>query len=102
LKPADAAQFFLLAVRAEERRGDLAQASTVVQSALKDLSDSSLRKPFELEQKRIADEQSRQAQNDQRVPNVHAELVQDRLVRPRLAPQKPFAPLEISAREVQP
>lgn len=102
LKPADAARLFLLAVRAEERRRDLAQADTVIQSALADLRDPFLRKPFELEQKRISDELSRQAQNDQRVPNVHAELVQDRLVRPRLIPQHPFMPIEISGKEEQP
>jgi tetratricopeptide (TPR) repeat protein len=102
LSPGDAVRFFLLAVRAEERRHDLQQASTIVQSALGNVHDPALRKPFELEQKRIADELAREAQNDQRVPNVHEELVQDRLVRARLVPEKPFMPLQIPGKEAQP
>ncbi len=102
LKPSDAARFFLLAVRAEERRHDLQQASTIVHSALGDVHDPALRKPFELEEKRVADEIAREAQNDQRAPNVHAELVQDRLVRTRLVAEKPFRPLEIPGKEAQP
>jgi hypothetical protein len=102
MKPSDAARFFRLAVRAEERRHDFDQSSAVVQSALSELHDPSLRKPFELEQKRLADEISREAQNDQCAPNVHAELVQDRLVRTRLVPARPFLPLESSGKEEQP
>jgi tetratricopeptide (TPR) repeat protein len=102
LSPGDAVRFFLLAVRAEERRHDLQQASTIVQSALGNVHDPALRKPFELEQKRIADELAREAQNDRRVPNVHEELVQERLVRTRLVPEKPFMPLQIPGKEAQP
>jgi hypothetical protein len=103
LEPGDAVRFFLLAVRAAERRHDLAQASSIVQSALDDLRDPALRKPFEKEQKRLADELSREGQNDQRVPNVHAELVQDRLVLPRLVvTPHPFMPLQIHGMEEQP
>lgn len=102
LKPTEAARLFFYAVRAEERRRDFGKASTLVQSALNDLHDSSLRKPFELEQKRLAAELSREAENDLRVPNVHAELVQDRLARPRLVVQRPFVPLQIPGKEVQP
>jgi hypothetical protein len=102
MKPSDAVRVFRLAVRAEERRHDFEQSSAVVQSALSELHDPSLRKPFEQEQKRLADEIAREAQNDQRVPNVHAELVQDRLVRTRLVPARPFLPLEIPGKEEQP
>ncbi len=102
LKPADAVRFALLAIRAHERRRDLDGASSVAQYALNVVRDPALRLPLEQEQKRLAAELSRRAENDQRAPNIHGELAQDRLVRPRLIPDEPFLPLQLSTREAQP
>lgn len=102
LAPADAERLALLATRADEGRGDFASASAVIQFALNVMHDPTLRNPLEQEQKRIAAVLSRQAENDERVPEIHAQLGQGRLVRPRVAPAQPLRPLQISTKEQQP
>jgi predicted Zn-dependent protease len=86
LKSADAAKLYQLALAVYERRHDLEGSSRIIASALAIAHDPAQRKIFEDKQKQIATEQARASENDARVPNVHADLDQDRLVRPRLLP----------------
>jgi predicted Zn-dependent protease len=102
LPPADAVRFSLLAIRADERRHDLDGASSIVQYALNAVHDPALRRPLEEEQKRLMAESLRETQNDQRVPDIHSDLAQRRLVKPRLAAEQPFLPIRLSAKEEQP
>ncbi len=102
MKPADAAWLGAHLVRAEELRDNLPQATSIAQSVLSVLHDPSLCKPFEDELKKIGAELWRQNENNAREPNIHAELVQDRIVRPQISPQQPFAPMPAPAREAQP
>jgi hypothetical protein len=102
MKPADAAWFGAHAIRAAEAQRNLQQALNIAQSISAVLRDPSLRKPFDDERKRINAELQLEAENDARAPNVHAELAQDRIVRPGVWSQKPFEPLPAPAGEVQP
>lgn len=102
LKPADAAWLGTHLVRAEEERQELAQAVNVAQSLIGVLRDPSLRKPFEDELKKIDAELWLENENNTREPNIHAELAQDRIVRPQISPQQPFAPMPAPAKEAQP
>ena len=99
---ADAAWFGEHAVRAAEEQENLQQALNIAQSVLFVLRDPSLRKRFEDEQKRINAELQIEAENDARVPNIHAELVQGRIIRPWVSPEKPFEPMPAPAQEARP
>ena len=102
MKPAAAAWLGAHLIRAEELRGDLPQAASVTQSVLSLLRDPPLRKPFEAEQEKIEAALELQNENSARQPNIHAELAQDRIVRPRIAPPQPFVPMPAPAKEAQP
>jgi hypothetical protein len=55
-------------------------------------TDSSRRHALEEEQKRLETDAAREQENESRAPKIHAELDQDRVVRPRLLPGMPFTP----------
>jgi hypothetical protein len=92
LKPKDAAKLTWFAIHAREKRHESDEALRLVQSALGSEKDSSRQCAFEEEKKRLATDVARIVENEARAPKIHAELDQDRVVRPRLLPGMPFTP----------
>jgi hypothetical protein len=54
--------------------------------------DAARRSKFIEEQKRLETDAAREVENAARAPNIHKDLDQDRVVRPRLLPGEPFTP----------
>jgi len=92
VKPEDAAKLTWFAIHAREKRHENDVALSLLQSALSSEHDTSRRHALEEEQNRLEAEVARQEENEARAPKIHAELDQDRVVRPRLLPGMPFTP----------
>jgi tetratricopeptide (TPR) repeat protein len=92
LKLEDASRLTWFAVRAREKRHEADEALQLVQRSMSSETDSSRRHALEEEQKRLETDAAREQENESRAPKIHAELDQDRVVRPRLLPGMPFTP----------
>jgi hypothetical protein len=92
LKPEEANKLTWLAIHAREKRHEADVALTLARSALSSEKDASRRHALEEEQKRLETEAALVAENAARAPNIHKDLDQDRVVRPRLLPGEPFIP----------
>jgi Flp pilus assembly protein TadD len=97
LNPEEALKLTWLAIRAREKRHDNDVALRLAQGA------QSLEKEpqhaIKDEIKRLKTEAARIEENEARAPNIHAELAQDRVVRPRLLPGMPFTPRKTAKSE---
>ena len=84
LKPEEATKLTMSAIHAREKRHEMDVALKLAQSApqfyLKE------------ETKRLETEAACERENEARAPKIHAELAQDRVVRPRLLPGMAFTP----------
>jgi hypothetical protein len=99
LKPVDAAKLTWFAIHARQKRHESDEALRLVQSALSSESDSPRQRAFEEEMKRLETDVARMVENEARAPKIHAELDQDRVVRPRLLPGMPFTPRKAARTE---
>jgi hypothetical protein len=92
LKPEEAIKLTWFAIRAREKRHETDEALALLRNALTEEHDSTRRKTLEEEQARLENEAARVAENEARAPQIHNELEQDRVVRPRLLPGDTFVP----------
>jgi hypothetical protein len=92
LKPEDAARLTWSAIHAREKRHENNDALTLAANASLLEKDSARRKALDDEQKRLQTDAAREQENETRAPRIHAELDQDRVVRPRLLPGMAFVP----------
>jgi hypothetical protein len=99
LKPEDAAKLTWFAIHARQKRHESDEALRLAQSALSADKDSPRQRAFEEEKKRLVTDAARMVENEARAPNIHAELDQDRVVRPRLLPGMPFTPSKAARAE---
>jgi tetratricopeptide (TPR) repeat protein len=99
LKPDDAAKLTWFAIHARQKRQESVEALRLVQSALSSETGSPRQRAFEEEKKRLETDVARMVENEARAPKIHAELDQDRVVRPRLLPGMPFTPRKATKSE---
>jgi tetratricopeptide (TPR) repeat protein len=92
MKAEDATKLLWLAIHAREKRHESDEALTLVRDGLRLEHDAQKSHALEEEQKRLETEAARIEENESRAPKIHAELDQDRVVRPRLLPGMPFTP----------
>jgi tetratricopeptide (TPR) repeat protein len=92
MKPEDAAKLTWFAIRAREKRHEAGEALKLARNAAASDKDTARRNKFVAEQKRLEDAAARVNENAARAPNIHKDLDQDRVVRPRLLPGEPFTP----------
>jgi len=92
MKPEDAAKLTWYAIHAKEKRHEASEALKLARNAAVLEKDPARRSKFEAEQKRLEDAAARVAENAARAPNIHKDLDQDRVVRPRLLPGETFTP----------
>jgi hypothetical protein len=92
MKPEDAAKLTWFAIHAREKRNESQDALSLAQSAASSELNPSRLQAFQNEAQRLETEASRVEENEARAPKIHAELDQDRVVRPRLLPGDPFVP----------
>ena len=92
LKPEDAARLTWFAIHAREKRHEDNDALTLAANALPLEKDPARRKALDDEQQRLQTDAAREQENEARAPRIHAELDQDRVVRPRLLPGMAFVP----------
>ncbi|HEY0759091.1 MAG TPA: hypothetical protein VGD59_07545 [Acidisarcina sp.] len=89
LSPTDAIRLYTLAMHVLEDRHDTQQALAMLQEALFWVKEPAARRTLEADQRRLNARLAREQENAARAPKVHAELDQDRIVRPRLLPDTP-------------
>ncbi len=99
LKPENAAKLTWFAIHAREKRHESDEAQRLLQSGLRSEKDLPRQRAFEEEKKRLEVDAARMVENEARAPNIHAELDQDRVVRPRLLPGMPFTPRKAAGTE---
>jgi hypothetical protein len=99
MKPEDSSKLFWWAIHAREKRHESDEALTLVRSALSSEKAVARQHILEEEQKRLEAEAARRQENEARAPKIHAELDQDRVVRPRLLPGMPFTPRKRAVNE---
>lgn len=92
LKPEEASKLTWLAIHAREKRHEDNDALALATSALPLEKDPARRKALDDERQRLETEAAREQENEARAPNIHADLDQDRVVRPRLLPGMEFVP----------
>jgi predicted TPR repeat methyltransferase len=92
MKPEDAAKLTWFAIHAREKRHEADEALKLARNAATSERDAARRNKFEAEQKRLETAAARVNENAARSPNIHKDLDQDRVVRPRLLPGEPFTP----------
>ena len=92
IKPEDAAKLTWFAIRAREKRHEADEALKLARDAAGSDKDPARWNKFEAEQKRLETAAARTRENAERAPNIHKDLDQDRVVRPRLLPGEPFTP----------
>jgi hypothetical protein len=92
MKPEDAAKLTWFAIRAREKRHEVDEALKLARNAAASEHDAARRNKFEAEEKRLETAAARARENAARAPNIHKDLDQDRVVRPRLLPGEPFTP----------
>jgi hypothetical protein len=91
-----------LAISAEERRHDLVAASRLLPIAIHGSKDQAHRQSLIEKQKQVDLELAREQENDARAPNVHAEMEQSNVVRPRLKAGETFEARKHRSQEDQP
>jgi len=99
LKPEDAAKLTWYAIRAREKRHEASEALALVTNAIRRENDPARLRSYEEERKRLETEAGRILLNEERAPIMHAELEQDRVVRPRLLPGMAFVVKKKAASE---
>ena len=99
MKAEDAVKFYWYAIHAREKRHEPDEALTLLHSAFSSEKDVARRAAFEKEVKRLETDVARRQENEARAPKIHAELDQDRVVRPRLLPGMPFTPRKAANNE---
>jgi Tfp pilus assembly protein PilF len=99
LNPEDASRLTWSAIHAREKRHETDEALQLVQRAANAEKDSSRQQALDEEQKRLETDVAREQENESRAPKIHAELEQDRVVRPRLLPGMPFTPRKTARNE---
>lgn len=92
LKPEQALKLIQLSSAAYERKREYADAARIISQTIQVLRDDPSRKALNEMQKHVTEEMERVKENDDRAPNVHADLDQDRIVRGRLLPGMPVPP----------
>jgi tetratricopeptide (TPR) repeat protein len=99
MKPEEANKLTWLAIHAREKRHEAGEALTLVANALRMEKDPARRSKLEEEQKRLQTDAARIRENAARAPNIHQDMDQDRVVRPRLMPGEPFTPRKTARSE---
>ncbi|MFZ1083368.1 MAG: hypothetical protein WAN35_00230, partial [Terracidiphilus sp.] len=92
LKQEEASKLTWYAIHAREKRHEDAEALTLLRNALNEEHDSARLHALENEKKILETEADRVAENEARAPQIHNELDQDRVVRPRLLTGDVFVP----------
>jgi Flp pilus assembly protein TadD len=92
MRPEEAAKLAWYGIRAREKRQEPEEALTLARRAMAQEQDHTRHRAFEEEVTRLETERARLEENEARAPKIHAELDQDRVVRPRLLPDMAFAP----------
>jgi hypothetical protein len=92
LQPEEAAKLTWFAIHARESRHENDEALKLLRSAMSSDTNAARRGAFDTEEKRLETESARVVENAARAPNIHNDLEQDRIVRPRLLPGDPFVP----------
>ncbi|MGD0680993.1 MAG: hypothetical protein ABR990_02990 [Terracidiphilus sp.] len=92
IKPEDANKLTWFAIHAREKRHEASEALKLARNAAALEHDPARRSAFKKEQKRLETDAAREQENAARAPNVHKDLDQDRVVRPRVLPGEPFTP----------
>ncbi len=87
------------AVRAYQKRHEPDEALQLVQRSVGSETDSARRHALEEERKRLETDVALTLENESRAPKIHAELDQDRVVRPRLLPGMPFTSRKAATNE---
>jgi tetratricopeptide (TPR) repeat protein len=99
LKPEDAYKLTWFAIHAREKRHEASEALSLTTRALRLEKDPARLHALEEEQKRLQTDAAREVENAARAPNIHKDLDQDRVVRPRLLPGEPFTPRKTATSE---
>jgi tetratricopeptide (TPR) repeat protein len=97
LKPDEALKLTWFAIHAREKRHENDLALQLAQNA--QFIEKEPLHTIQDEIARLKLEAARNEENESRAPNVHAELAQDRVVRPRLMPGMPFTPKKRATNE---
>lgn len=97
LKPEDALKLTWLAIRAREKRRETDVALQLANAA--QVLEKEPQHTFKDEVERLKMNAARERENESRAPNIHAELTQDRVVRPRLLPGMPFTVKKVTTNE---
>ena len=92
LKPEEAAKLTWFAIHAREKRHEESDALMLATNSLPLEQDRVRRKALDDEQQRLKTNAEREHENEARAPRIHAELDQDRVVRPRLLPGMALVP----------
>lgn len=92
MKPEDAARLFWFAIHAREKRQENEDALSLLRDAASIVMNAPLRQGFEAESRRLEAEAAREEENQARAPEIHAELNQANVVRPRVLPGAAFVP----------
>jgi predicted Zn-dependent protease len=92
IKPEDANKLTWFAIHAREKRHEASEALKLTRGATASEHDQTRRSAFEKEQKRLETDAARERENAARAPNIHKDMDQDRVVRPRVLPGEPFTP----------
>jgi hypothetical protein len=99
MKPEEAYKLTWFAIHAREKRHEAKEALSLVTGALSAELDPTRRHALEAEQQRLTTETARAWENAARAPNIHKDLDQDRVVRPRVLPGEPFTPRKAASNE---
>jgi len=97
LEPDEALKLTWFAIHAREKRHENDLALQLAQNA--QFLEKQPQHTIQDEIARLELESARNEENESRAPNIHAELAQDRVVRPRLLPGMPFTPNKRSRNE---
>jgi len=99
IKPEDANKLTWFAIRAREKRHEASEALKLTRNAAALEHDQVRRSALEKEQQRLETDAARESENAARAPNIHKDLDQDRVVRPRVQPGEPFTPRKAATSE---
>ena len=92
MKDEEASKLTWFAIHAREKRYEDDVALQLAHSAQTLEQETKRQKAFAAESQRLETDLARAVENDARAPKIHAELDQDRVVRPRLLPGMAFTP----------
>jgi tetratricopeptide (TPR) repeat protein len=92
IKPEDAYKLTWFAIHAREKRHEASEALKLTRDAAGLEKDPMRRSALEKEQQRLETDAARERENAARAPNIHKDMDQNRVVRPRVLPGEPFTP----------